>query len=74
MLFHTVKMKIGEGSGKAMLSGGWAQAADYIKLKEGEIYMFSFSPSKRHVLEIMLVQIWVAINDPGMSSELFHQC
>ena len=54
---HTVKMKLGKGTGKAMLSGGWAQAADYFRLKEGEIYLFSFFPSKRHVLEIMLVHI-----------------
>ena len=52
-----VKMKLGEASGRAMLSGGWAKAAEYFRLKEGEIYLFSFTPTNRHVLEIMLVHI-----------------
>ena len=61
-------MKIGEGTWKAMLSGGWSQAAEYFRLKEGEIYLFSFVPCERHVLEIMIVHIQWITDDPGMDS------
>ena len=54
----TVKMKIGEGTNKAMLSGGWAKAMDGYKMKEGQIYLFVFNDKdKIKGLSLLLMQL-----------------
>ena len=49
-----VTLKMGRGTKKAMLSGGWTKAVSEFKLKKGRIYIFDFLPSKRYVLELMV--------------------
>lgn len=68
-------MKLGLGTKKAMLSGGWAQATARYKIKEGEIYMFSFCPSDLHGLILELIPCEeVASSTNGMISTYAREC
>ena len=52
-----VTVKLGVGTKRAMLSGGWAKAARKFKLKKGRIYAFDFVPCKVYDLNLMIMPL-----------------
>lgn len=52
-----VTMKLGIGTKRAMLSGGWALAAREFNLTKGRIYAFDFVPSKRYGLNLLIMPL-----------------